>query len=88
MFLGILNHYSYLLPWSGVHRRALASSSQELLGQLLHNLVSRICRVRRQGIVNFMIPTARGGNLGTKNVKPLYFLESLLITRKKILDTL
>ena len=40
----------------------LISSSQELFGQSLPNLVCSICRVRRQEISNFMTPTPREGN--------------------------
>ena len=45
---------------SVIVRRALTSSSQELLGQSLPNLERSICRVRRQEIVNFMTYTPKG----------------------------
>ena len=39
-----------------VVHRASTSSSQELLGQSLSNLVCSICRAWRQEIVHFMTP--------------------------------
>ena len=57
---------------SCVVRCLLTSSPQELLGQSLSNLACSISRVRKQEIVNFMIPhpTPRGDNFG---VKLMYF---------------
>ena len=83
--LGHLRNLGDLLLWVGVRRhpssvrRALTSSSQELLGQSLPNLVCSIRRVRRQGIVNFMIPIPMGCNFGIKSVKLMYFSKSLLL---------
>ena len=71
-----MSHSGDLLLWVGVRRalcvlhRPLTFSSQELLGQSLPNLVRSICRVRRQEIVKFMTPTARGG----KNCKIYVYL--------------
>ena len=55
-------------------RRPL-TSSQELLGQYLPNLVRSISRVRRKEIVNFMIPHPKGDHILVK----LYFLNRLLL---------
>ena len=59
--LGHLSHSGDLLLWVGIRRcvsfivcRPLTSSSQELFGQSLPNLVCSISRVRRQEILNFM----------------------------------
>ena len=76
LFLGHLSYYGLA---SVVVRRALTSSSQELLGQSEPNLVCSICRVRRQEIVNFMTPPSRGGNFRVKSVKLMYFLTNLLL---------
>ena len=35
--------------------------------------------IRRQEIINFMIPTSRGGNFWVKRVKLIYFLKNLLL---------
>ena len=61
-----------------VVRRPL-TSSEELLGQSLPNLVCGICRVRRQEILNFITSTPRGGNFGVKSVKLMYFFKNLLL---------
>ena len=66
--------YCYGLA-SVVVRRALTSSSQELLGQSSPNLVCSICRVRRQEIVNFMTPHPKGRNCGGKKCKIDVFLK-------------
>ena len=60
-----------LLLWVG-GRRPLTSSSQELLGQSLPNLVCSICRVRRQEIVNF---NDRQDKFGLKCVQLTYFFK-------------
>ena len=77
-FLGHMSHSGDLLLQVGV-RRALKSSSQKLLGQSQPSLVCSNCRVRWQEIVNFMTPTPRGGNLGVKNLKLMYFFKTFLL---------
>ena len=72
-------------PSSSIVHCALTSSSQELLGQSLPNLVCSICRVRRQEIVNFMTPTQRGGSFGVKSVKLMYFSKNLLLTTQALI---
>ena len=66
-------------PPQSVMRHTLTSSSQELLCQSYPNLICSIYRVRRQEIINFMTPIPRGGNLGVKSVKFMYFLKDLLL---------
>ena len=61
-FLGHRSQVTHCYGLAFVACRSLTSSSQELQGQ--SNFVCRICRVRRQDIVNFRTPTPRKGNLG------------------------
>ena len=63
----------------------LTSSSQELLGQSLPNLVCSICRMKRQEIVNFTNP--RGGNFGVKIEKLMYFFKKFRHTRCVVMMT-
>ena len=53
--------------------RAL-TSSQELQSQSKSNLVCSMYRVTKQGIINVMTPSIKGGNFGVKSVELMYFL--------------
>ena len=59
------------------YSRRASTSSQELLGQSLLDLMCSICRVRGQEMVNIMtpLPPPEGEEiLGVKRVQLLYFL--------------
>ena len=58
-FLGHLSNSGDLLLWVGVHfcPSCVNIFFSRTTGQSLPKLVCRICRVRRQEIVNFMTPT-------------------------------
>ena len=71
-FLGHLSQVTYCYGLASIVRHGLTSSSQEILGQSVPNLVCSIGRVRRQETVNF---TPRGGYLGVKSVKLMYILK-------------
>ena len=74
----IANRHKTIFIQSTIVSYLLTSSSQELLGQTLPNLVCTIFRVRRQEIVNFMNPTPRGIHFGVKKCKIDVFLKNLL----------
>ena len=61
-------------------RRALTSSSQELLGRSKPNLLCSIYRINRQGTINFMTHSLRGGSFGVKNVELMYFFKHILLS--------
>ena len=46
----------------------------------LTKFVCSICSVRRPEIINFMTSTPRGGNVGIKSVKLMYFLKEFLFS--------
>ena len=52
-FLGHLSQVTYCYGLASIVRHGLTSSSQEILGQSVPNLVCSIGRVRRQETVNF-----------------------------------
>ena len=64
-------------------RRPLTSSSQELLGQSLPNLVFGICRVRRQEILISLTPH-KGEEIGAKRVKYIFSLKIFFFTTQSI----
>ena len=61
-------------------RRALTSSSQELLGRSKPNLLCSIYRINRQGTINFMTHSLRGGSFGMKSVELMYLFKNSFLS--------